>query len=46
MWSDPANDKDHFGFMLSERGAGYLFGKDIVDRFLYINDLGHISRAH
>ncbi|KAL4474133.1 hypothetical protein ABPG72_002858 [Tetrahymena utriculariae] len=46
MWSDPSSDKDHTGFMLSERGAGYLFGGDVVEKFLHVNGLIHLARAH
>ena len=32
MWSDP--DPEKCGFVVSPRGAGYVFGKDVVDQFL------------
>lgn len=44
MWSDP--DESNSGFMLSSRGAGYMFGEDIVERFWHINNMNHIIRAH
>ncbi len=44
FWSDPDPDKE--GFQVSPRGAGYIFGHDVVLRFLYMNKLEHISRAH
>eukprot|EP00002_Diphylleia_rotans_P014473 TRINITY_DN2821_c0_g3_i2.p1 TRINITY_DN2821_c0_g3~~TRINITY_DN2821_c0_g3_i2.p1 ORF type:complete len:309 (-),score=54.49 TRINITY_DN2821_c0_g3_i2:394-1320(-) len=44
MWSDPENDRQ--GFQQSQRGAGYVFGKDMVERFLQITNLNHIVRAH
>jgi len=44
MWSDP--DAEHEGFHLSQRGAGYTFGKDIVEKFLHTNKVQHILRAH
>jgi serine/threonine-protein phosphatase PPG1 len=44
MWSDP--DVDTEGFKISSRGAGYLFGKDVVDRFLHANDCTKVYRAH
>ena len=44
MWSDPSTDMD--GFALSPRGAGYIFGKQVVDRFAEINQVDHIARAH
>lgn len=37
MWSDP--DQDNAGFTLSSRGAGYMFGSDVVDRFLHKNGM-------
>ena len=43
LWSDP-DDIDGWG--LSPRGAGFLFGADIVKRFNYMNDLSLIARAH
>jgi len=43
LWSDP-DDIDGWG--LSPRGAGFLFGADIVKRFNHINDLSLIARAH
>ena len=44
VWSDP--DKNTEGFKISERGAGYLFGEIVIDRFLYLNKLETIVRAH
>jgi len=44
VWSDP--DQQREGFNQSNRGAGYTFGCDIVERFLHINNLHHILRAH
>ena len=44
VWSDP--DETRPQFSISSRGAGYTFGKDIVDAFLYRNDCSHILRAH
>ena len=43
-WSDPDSEKE--GFVVSPRGAGYVFGHDVVLRFLYVNKLDHIARAH
>ena len=43
LWSDP---EDVNGWGLSPRGAGYLFGGNIVERFLHENDLNLIARAH
>ncbi|KRX02653.1 hypothetical protein PPERSA_11993 [Pseudocohnilembus persalinus] len=43
LWSDPDQIT---GWGKSQRGAGYLFGADVVDRFNYINDIDIICRAH
>ena len=43
MWSDP---EDIEGWGLSPRGAGYLFGSDVVTKFNEINHIDLIARAH
>ena len=43
LWSDP-DEIDGWG--LSPRGAGFLFGSDIVKVFNHRNDLSLIARAH
>lgn len=43
LWSDPDEIE---GWGLSPRGAGFLFGGDIVKHFNYKNDLSLIARAH
>jgi diadenosine tetraphosphatase ApaH/serine/threonine PP2A family protein phosphatase len=43
LWSDP---DDIEGWGLSPRGAGFLFGADIVKAFNHKNDLSMIARAH
>jgi diadenosine tetraphosphatase ApaH/serine/threonine PP2A family protein phosphatase len=43
LWSDP-DEIDGWG--LSPRGAGFLFGADIVKCFNHKNDLSLIARAH
>ncbi len=43
MWSDP---EDLEGWALSPRGAGYLFGGDVVTEFNHRNGLELIARAH
>ena len=43
LWSDP-DEIDGWG--LSPRGAGFLFGADIVKRFNHYNDLSLVARAH
>ena len=44
MWSDP--DDNVQGWAMSPRGAGYLFGADIVSDFNHTNGLNQIARAH
>ena len=43
LWSDP---EDIDGWGLSLRGAGYLFGGDVVAQFNQTNDIELICRAH
>jgi serine/threonine-protein phosphatase 4 catalytic subunit len=43
MWSDP---EEIDGWGLSPRGAGYLFGGDVVDKWNRQNGLVLIARAH
>lgn len=43
LWSDP---EEIDGWGLSPRGAGYLFGGDVVEKFNESNDLQLIARAH
>jgi len=43
MWSDP---DDIPGWMVSPRGAGYLFGGEIVEKFNRENNIDLICRAH
>jgi serine/threonine-protein phosphatase 4 catalytic subunit len=43
MWSDP---DDIPGWMVSPRGAGYLFGGEIVEKFNRENRIELIARAH
>lgn len=44
VWSDPDPDRDEF--FLSPRGAGYTFGAAVVSKFLHVNSMSHILRAH
>ena len=44
LWSDP--DQDLKGFGISPRGAGYLFGEDVVKTFEELNKIELIARAH
>lgn len=43
MWSDP---EEVDGWGISPRGAGYLFGADVVLKFNEINNISLIARAH
>jgi len=43
MWSDPSEIE---GYALSERGAGYLFGADVVKEFTQHNSFDLITRSH
>jgi len=43
LWSDPDEIE---GWSLSPRGAGYLFGGDVVESFIHSNNLDLIARAH
>ncbi|KIY46493.1 Metallo-dependent phosphatase [Fistulina hepatica ATCC 64428] len=43
LWSDP---DDINGWGLSPRGAGFLFGADIVRTFNHANNIDFIARAH
>jgi diadenosine tetraphosphatase ApaH/serine/threonine PP2A family protein phosphatase len=43
VWSDPENVE---GWVVSQRGAGYLFGPKVTREFLYVNKLNLIARAH
>ncbi|KAK3987627.1 ser thr protein phosphatase [Cladorrhinum sp. PSN332] len=44
VWSDPDPERDEFS--LSPRGAGYTFGAQVVKKFLGVNKMSHILRAH
>jgi len=44
VWSDPDSEKEDFA--ISPRGAGYTFGGGVVRKFLEINGMKHILRAH
>lgn len=44
MWSDPDDAKP--GFSMSARGAGYIFGEDVCNRFLDENGMNRVYRAH
>jgi serine/threonine-protein phosphatase PPG1 len=44
VWSDPDPEKEDFA--ISPRGAGYTFGASIVKKFLTLNGMNHVLRAH
>ncbi|KAI8608330.1 protein phosphatase type 1 [Chytriomyces sp. MP71] len=44
LWSDPSSDVTGWGE--SDRGVGFLFGADVVEKFLEKHDLDLICRAH
>lgn len=55
VWSDPDPERDEFTIsqryclllmVLNCRGAGYQFGAQIVEKFLHVNKMRHILRAH
>ena len=43
LWSDP---EDTTGWGVSPRGAGFLFGSDVVREFNMTNNIDLICRAH
>jgi len=43
LWSDP---EDIEGWSMSPRGAGFIFGGDVVQQFNRTNGLDVICRAH
>eukprot|EP00053_Salpingoeca_punica_P007718 m.70381 g.70381 ORF g.70381 m.70381 type:complete len:310 (+) comp14292_c0_seq1:197-1126(+) len=43
LWSDP-DEVDGWG--VSPRGAGYLFGHDVVNQFNHVNNTSLLARAH
>lgn len=43
LWSDP---EDIDGWAISQRGAGFMFGANIVEQFSHTNDISLIARAH
>jgi hypothetical protein len=43
LWSDPS---DTAGWTVSPRGAGYLFGPDVTEKFLHENNLKTLLRSH
>ncbi|KAK3738084.1 hypothetical protein RRG08_064986 [Elysia crispata] len=43
LWSDP---QERSGWRSSARGAGFEFGMDVSETFVYTNGLSMVSRAH
>jgi serine/threonine-protein phosphatase PP1 catalytic subunit len=43
VWSDPG---DHRGYIESERGVSFTFGRDIVENFLRQHDFDLLCRGH
>ena len=44
LWSDP--ESGSIGWKENDRGVSYIFGQDTTERFLKMNDLDLICRAH
>ena len=44
LWSDPGDIEGGWG--ISPRGAGWLFGKEVVDCFVKLNGVSFLARAH
>ena len=44
LWADP--DKDVNGWGENDRGVSFMFGPDVVTKFLNRHDLDLICRAH
>lgn len=43
LWSDPEEIE---GWRPNTRGAGYVFGRDVVFKFNFTNSIGFVCRAH
>ena len=44
VWSDPEEGSDNW--VTSPRGAGYLFGEAVTEKFMDTNQLTLLCRAH
>ncbi|CAA87100.2 Serine/threonine-protein phosphatase 6 catalytic subunit [Caenorhabditis elegans] len=44
MWSDPDDDVEDW--VISQRGAGFVFGAKVTEEFLMNNDLSLLCRSH
>eukprot|EP00917_Polyrhabdina_sp_WS-2016_P018986 GHVP01040784.1.p1 GENE.GHVP01040784.1~~GHVP01040784.1.p1 ORF type:complete len:327 (+),score=50.50 GHVP01040784.1:129-1109(+) len=45
LWSDPS-DTGQAGWYENERGVSFVFGKDVIEHFLELNDFDLVCRAH
>ena len=45
-WSDPSDIENFKGYEKSFRGQGYIFGQDMVEKFVEDNNLDFITRSH
>jgi serine/threonine-protein phosphatase PP1 catalytic subunit len=45
LWSDPDEDNEK-GWRPNDRGVSYIFGPDVVEKFLALHNLDLICRAH
>jgi len=43
LWSDPQNDN---GWSKNSRGVGWVFGPDVIRKFLATNNLSFVVRSH
>jgi len=44
LWADP--DKDSSGWAENDRGVSFIFGPDVVTKFLQTHDMDLVCRAH
>jgi serine/threonine-protein phosphatase 4 catalytic subunit len=44
LWSDPEDNMKGWG--MSPRGAGWLFGSDVLQNFTHVNKIQMVARAH
>jgi len=44
LWSDPEDIQGGWG--ISPRGAGYIFGEEVVSQFNHLNKIKQITRSH
>merc|ERR1719189_2282369 len=46
LWSDPSNFENADSWVVSPRGAGWIFGGQVVKEFNHLNGIDLICRAH